>query len=65
MVSSGARGDQVTATSLFGPPALALALPASWPLWCTVQAAEGVLNILSAPCRPRPLMHEWEGSCFG
>ena len=37
-----------------------------WPLlslWCTVQAAEGVLHNLSTPCQPRPLIYEREG-CF-
>eukprot|EP00966_Prymnesium_polylepis_P065796 1526612-Prymnesium_polylepis.1 len=34
---------------------VALALPTSVGLWCTIQAVEGVLNTLSAPHRPRPL----------
>ena len=30
-------------------------------LWCTAQAAEGVLYTLSAPIRSHPLIYEWVG----
>ena len=30
-------------------------------LWCTAQAAEGVLYTLSAPCWSSPLIYEWVG----